>query len=359
MWLLGLFALSQAIAVAWALNSKFRRTETQVQRIEIPVPVASPYTLVQSARETRDPEPTIEELIDRLNIDVEQTARDAIADNRKPKDPKPVLPQLEADNPADQLDPALRTKLTAATAFRQRGDLARALVTLEALTQEAPDSAHVLYELALAYEDLQEPQRARRTYFDIFKLGSEKAGRFFLKANHKLNHGFGDPSLFRDKITFGTIRPKITTDAEGNRHVALSIPVTLLPGNEIDTSDLRVDVDFFDKVGQNEISEVFVDMKKGWLHPPVTWEAGEEIYFVSYVIPKPTAFEVQMNGKHEFYGYTAKLFYKGEAMDAEASPRSLFITRKKQADEWFPMPDENFLDGGLLPEKVDDFLPEE
>ncbi|XBD73366.1 hypothetical protein ABFY27_10735 [Akkermansia massiliensis] len=52
-------------------------------------------------------------------------------------------------------------------------------------------------------------------------------------------------------------------------------------------------------------------------------------------------------GSLKYYGYTAKLYYKGEPMDCHASPPVLFLLEQMNQSSPSGMPE--IYDGGLLP----------
>lgn len=354
MWIMGLFGLGQIIAVAFALKIQTPSPQIKIERVEIPILIEKEST---TAPVTKKSEATLEDLLNRLDIDPEQITKDVILKSKTSSPNGLITPSKAPLDEQFQIPKDLQEKLTAARSYRQIGDLGRAMLTLQKLQSENPDSAPILYEVALAYEDLQLIADARKTYLKIFKLGFSKAGPYFRKANHKLTHGFGDSSQFLGKIYFGIVRPKFKNLEDGSRSILLSIPINVDPSISPDETDIKVEVDFYEQKGKKDISKIRRGdlIRREWLHKPADWANGEEILMVELSIPKPTEFEVGLSGEHKFFGYTIKLFYKSDPMDAAASPRSLFIIRKKQAEEFFPMPEENFLDGGLLPEK--DFDP--
>ncbi len=89
------------------------------------------------------------------------------------------------------------------------------------------------------------------------------------------------------------------------------------------------------------------ELPYAWVTEPVDWADGEEIMEMTYYMPPLTEEETIAFGSLKYYGYTAKLYYKGEPMDCQASPPVLFLLEQMKQSAPSGMPE--LYDGGLLP----------
>lgn len=82
-----------------------------------------------------------------------------------------------------------------------------------------------------------------------------------------------------------------------------------------------------------------------WDNPAPDWKNGEEIMRVKYFMPTLSSEEIMALGDVRYYGYTAKLYYKGEPMDCKSTPNSLILVEQKKKFAGLGADD----DGSLLP----------
>lgn len=81
----------------------------------------------------------------------------------------------------------------------------------------------------------------------------------------------------------------------------------------------------FDKVNGKKVEKTHApEPSSRCVTEPADWADGEEIMEITYYMPPLTEEETIAYGSLKYYGYTAKLYYKGEPMDCHASPPVLF-----------------------------------
>lgn len=349
-WLLLLAGFGLIVSIGFAIVTLSNKPRIVVNERVVEIPIVQEVEVLVPAT---DSPPSIEERARSLGMDYEEIVRDALKEEHASLRKGTVLssPPITSETTAEGMDPVLKEKLYAAKVLRRKGDLARAMLALEAGLDEHSEEPALLYELGLAYENLRNFRRAREIYLQLFKMGSEAGGEFFIRAGEKLSHGFADPVRYRGKLGFGSIIPRHQKLEDGTEELILRVPVEITPGLEVDPADLKIAVDFYDRVGRDDIeSTVGVLVEERWLHEPVNWEDGEEILQLQWRLPPLSKFEREIVGERTYYGFVAKIYYKGEPMDAFASPRNLFLIRKSSDSQFLPM-DEDFLRGGLLPSK--------
>ena len=102
--------------------------------------------------------------------------------------------------------------------------------------------------------------------------------------------------------------------------------ILMKDGLNVRPEDLRVIVQFFDKVNGKKVEKTHApEPSSRCVTEPADWADGEEIMEITYYMPPLTEEETIAYGSLKYYGYSAKLYYKGEPMDCHASPPVLFL----------------------------------
>lgn len=234
-----------------------------------------------------------------------------------------------------------------ARAAQIEGDMRKAVLKLEeGLSQHANHPA-VLYYLGLTYEMLQNATKAREYYVRVFQQ-RESAGPYYAEASRKLQMGFDVAEDMRGKIAFGPIHLFKEALADHEESITLTIPVTLAPGATIQPKDLHIEISFFDIINDKDIHKTRARIEESaqntWLKSTEDWAEEERTLTLTY-LSSPSDVELMALGDSRFYGYTAKLFYKGEPMDCKSYPNSLILIEYKNKKNLSHF-DEN---EGLLP----------
>lgn len=208
------------------------------------------------------------------------------------------------------------------------GDIRKCVLCLEQASTIYPDHPALLYFYGMAYEKLLNVDKAREYYTKIFTM-REKAGPFFQKAVTRLKNGFETPMDMRGKMSFGPVQTRHTYDPADGERVVLTIPVLLAPGQEMRPEDLTVCIQFYDIVnGQNIAFTRSEEPVRRWVRENADWADGEELLEVTYHMPVLTNEELAAYGELKYYGFTAKLFYKGEPLDCVSAPSALILTEQ-------------------------------
>lgn len=280
--------------------------------------------------------------------------------------PLPSIPEDIAPFPGD--DPGIAalpetgdlklpdklTRLLREARYAQiEGNIRRSIIKLEEAAEMAPDNPVVCYYFGLAYEFLRNAPKSRE-YFSKVIARRDKAGKYYELAILHLERGFSSPADRRGDISFGTILEYREPDTGGGERVVLTIPILMKDGLNIRPDDLYIPVHFFDSVNGKSIDLTRAEVPNPrWMTDPVDWKEGEEIVEVTYHMPPLSQEEITAYGDLKYYGYTAKLYYKGEPMDAEASPPVLFLIEQMKANKSSLPPGYSDYDDSLLPPPID------
>lgn len=257
---------------------------------------------------------------------------------------------LPAENPDEAMPPMTEevAELVKAARYAQiEGDLKVAVVKLEQAMRLEPDNPVVLYYYGLTYEWLRNADKSREFFLKVYTQ-REKAGKYFARAARHLQAGFSSPADLRGDMSFGTILEYRDPECPAGERVKLIVPILMKDGLNVRPEDLRVIVQFFDKVNGKKVEKTHApEPSSRCVTEPADWADGEEIMEVTYYMPPLTEEETIAYGSLKYYGYTAKLYYKGEPMDCHASPPVLFLLEQMNQSSPSGLPE--IYDGGLLP----------
>ena len=267
-------------------------------------------------------------------------------------DTKDPLDGLNADD-REEVDRLLQRAVSAITS----GDMKLCILSLEEAGLLAPEHPALLYYYGLAYDKLQNPLKARDYYTRVFAMRDD-AGVYFQRAARRLTFGFEQANAMRGKLSFGPHQVNHTYTAEQGEKVELLLPILLAPGESINADDLYLAVQFFDLVNGRKIEfSRLAEPKWSWQNETPTWKDWEEQLLISYSIPPLSQEEMDAYGDLKYYGFTAKLYYKGEPLDCISSPSALILQEQRlNSRRRTPQPQNNnhglFPDDGLIPEEA-------
>ena len=261
------------------------------------------------------------------------------------------LAGLNADD-REEVDRLLQKAVSALTA----GDIRLCILSLEEAGILAPEHPALLYYYGVAYDKLCNPHKARDYYTRVFAM-RDRAGVYFQRASSRLTFGFEQPGALRGKLSFGPHQTTHTYDAEKGERVEMLLPVILAPGENVRPDDIYIAIQFFDLVNGRKIEFSRLSTPElSWQNENPTWKDWEEHLMVSYAVPPLTQEEMDAYGDLKYYGFTAKLYYKGEPLDCISSPSALILQEqrlnsRRRGSNKPQSTDQNslFPDDGLLP----------
>lgn len=268
-----------------------------------------------------------------------------------------------SEDDKQEVDRLIRLGVSAMTA----GDLRQCILNLEEASLMAPDHPALLYYYGMAYDKLLNPKKAREFYTRVFQM-RDRAGTYFKRAAHRLTYGFDQPSSMRGKLSFGPHQVKQNFSPDTGEQVDMLLPVLLAPGEEVRPEDIYITIQFFDLVSGRRIEfSRMATPQLTWQNEKPDWSNWEENLVAHYSVPPLTQEQLDAYGDLRYYGFTAKLYYKGEPLDCISSPAALILQEqilnsRKRRQQYTPS---NSLlpDDGLVPDyeeavPVSDFLPE-
>ncbi len=348
-WFLGMCAFAELLGVGVALYKRCARYADFSLVLDLPAPAKGERGGASSFKSGQDPVMTAKASLQARSVD--DILRSLGGGERKGAGAPPPLKSLLLDSVDDEEDKvssarneSFRSAMSTgsdeldrlirdARSAQIEGDMRKAILKLEEAQGLHANHPAVLYYFGLTYELLQNSTKAREYYLQVFQQ-RESAGPFYAEAAKKLQMGFAIAEDMRGKVSFGPITVFHDPDRSEGEKVKLTVPVRIAPGVNIRPEDLDIPVQFFDIVNDREIALTRSEKPRiKWLGDSVTWESGEESFEMTYFLPTLSAEEVMALGDIRYYGYTAKLYYKGEPMDCKSSPNSLILVEyKKKTD---------------------------
>lgn len=282
----------------------------------------------------------------------------------EPALPKPTPVSVTRKEPqAPNLDRAGEL-VEQARALRDGGDTLTALTRLREAQAFSPENPQVISEMAITYEKMGVPEKARDQWRRIYLMG-ESAGIYYAAAEAKLNalRAPGEPpvsgapqptpgSLFDQTppstgSTGSTGSSGIPKDASGfqpsatlaitdiareevadpaaQTHFNLKIPVKSRPGRKVDVHEVVLQVFFYDLLDDRSVVQTAASVNSQWITPPTDWaEDNLEILEVEYNLPKNDGRDpTRPVENRKFFGYVVRIYYKKDLQDMRAEPMKL------------------------------------
>ncbi len=204
------------------------------------------------------------------------------------------------------------------------GDMRRCILLLSQAATIRPNDPALLYYHGLAYDKLLNPGKAQEYYMALFSM-RDAAGEYFKKASQRLTYGFANPAELRGKLAFGPHLTRVDYQVDRGESVELVIPILLAEGEDMRPEDVYIHIQFFDLANGRDIQISHHEPNMAWENGSPTWQSGEERLLVQYMIPIPTQEQLDAFGEMKYYGFTAKLYYRGEPLDCISTPAALIL----------------------------------
>lgn len=261
-----------------------------------------------------------------------------------------TAPPEEASDIRDETDLLIRKGVAALTA----GDMRLCVLCMEEARLLSPDSPAALYYLGVAYDKLLNPLKAREFYTKVFAM-RDRAGVYFQRSARRLTYGFEQPGALRGKLSFGPHQMNHTYSADEGESIDILLPVILAPGESVRPDDIYIAIQFFDLVNGRKIEfSRLARPELSWQSESPTWQEWEEHLRISYKVPPLTQEEMDAYGDLKYYGFTAKLYYKGEPLDCISTPSALILQEQRlhsRRKTYTPRENSLFPDDGLAPDE--------
>ena len=261
--------------------------------------------------------------------------------------PVPVAPAPAAVRPVANA----RDLVAQARGLRQRGDTKSALARLREAQLGDPNNAEMLAEMAVLYEQTQNPEQAIEQWQRIYELGNAAGPAFYL-AEMRLRTGMavstvapggakesdaaGDAT--RDtRLGIVEVALRDEPDPTADKKLGLKITVKNRPGKFVDANKVSIQAFFYDSIDGKQNALTNAETAFQWLTNPAQWdETTPQTLEATYFRPKPVASVLGSRGKKAtpeptpapaasriFAGYIVRIYYDRVLQDVKAEPASL------------------------------------
>jgi tetratricopeptide (TPR) repeat protein len=264
--------------------------------------------------------------------------------------------------------------LKEANAARESGDTVNALARLQDAAQRDPKNPEVLAEMAMIYESTQNFDKSAETWRRVQEIGPS-AGPLYELADIKLKTGVPtstttnaapaptavaklDVAASRGTVegippgsTLGIsdVSASETPDPDSETNLMLRISVKKRSNAVIDHTKVKIQVFFYDTVGDNDVKLTDADVSYEWLTPNHDWaDSNSETLAVTYIRPKSKAKTAESDlaaaaaainpakkgkpmkanppaeaGARKYLGYIVRIYYNDQLQDKRADPTKL------------------------------------
>ena len=236
---------------------------------------------------------------------------------------------------------------------RDLGDNEGALEALNRADLLVPDNPRIMHEKVLTLQRLGRPAEAAAAgspaaaaaglppaAANRSDLGSEPPPSAFPGAPSpsasaspadKLNQSFGShggpaaspmvaavppPATINGALSLGEIQVLRDPAVTKGERFSLKVPLIAAQGEVIDPNQMALDVFFYDKVNNERVELTMADKPKFAYDTAGDFKNGREVLSVLYNLPEFSAREIAEHGRHTFYGYVVKLYYKNRLVGA-------------------------------------------
>jgi hypothetical protein len=262
--------------------------------------------------------------------------------------------------------------LKEATELRERGDTTNALARLQEASEKDPKNAQVLAEMATIYGSIQNFDRSNATWRKVREMGPS-AGPLYELADSKLKMSVAAPAAAgpglagASPLDAGTsrndasgiptgsmfaiteVKATETPDPDADTNLMLQIGVKKRPNTVIDHTKVKIQVYFYDTVGESAKPVLTdADVSYEWLTPNHDWAGSDpEVLGVNYVRAKNKALSSEAvltaaaaainpgkkgrpskpsppeSGQRKYLGYIVRIYYNDQLQAVRASPTKL------------------------------------
>ena len=287
----------------------------------------------------------------------------------------PVTQATAALTPPTTVSSEIDRLTKQAQAARESGDTVNALARLQDAAQRDPKNAEVLAEIAMIYESTQNFDKSAETWRRVQEIGPS-AGTLYDVADMKLKTGVPTSTTTTNAAPAPTAIAKLevassrgtvegiptgstlgisevaaseTPDPDSETNLMLRISVKKRPSTVIDHTKVKIQVFFYDTVGDNDIKLTDADVSYEWLTPNHDWaNSSNETLAVTYIRPKSKAKTAESDlaaaaaainpakkgkpmkasqpaesGARKYLGYIVRVYYNDQLQDKRADPTKL------------------------------------
>ena len=223
-------------------------------------------------------------------------------------------------------DPEVAGMVDAGAERRASGNMQGALDALRQAEAVLPEHPRVLAEIAATYEEMGLDPKASLYWERVRDLGPQAAGAWHAIALGELSGHRAGAARAPAILKLGKITPlhdPAVRSGQGER-VVLSVTVQADPNARPSPSEMSMLVYFYDLVDGEKKEASTADTSQNFVSAPYDWlTGGTETIDVIYHQPVFSEEQKRELGERAYYGYIIELYYREELQDSAAFPPDL------------------------------------
>ncbi len=221
-------------------------------------------------------------------------------------------------------DPAVERLVDDGAESRASGDMQGALDSLRQAEAILPEHPRILAEIAATFEGLGIEPRASLYWERVRELGKEAGGPWYDIAVGELSGQRGASSKAPPVLRLGRVTAAHDQTVNSGEKVVLSVLVEADPAARPNPKEMAMLVYFYDLVDGDTSEASTADTSQEFPSAPYDWlDNGRETIEVTYFQPEFTEEQKRELGERRYYGYIIELYYRDELQDTAAFPPEL------------------------------------
>lgn len=229
-------------------------------------------------------------------------------------------------HPAHRIaDPEVEQLLETGIGQRVGGNMQAALRSMQTAETKSPDHPRILSEIAGTYSQMGLDDKAATYWERVYRLGEARAGAYFDMADMVLKGKQLEQAAHQDSLlSIDDIAEIRDHEIAAGERMTLRISTQASPGTQPKGQDMAVLVYFYDLVDGKQFLPSTADTSESYISAPYDWRDGQrEVIEVTYYQPEFTAEQKRVMGERVYFGYIVELYYRNELQDVVAMPRKL------------------------------------
>ena len=251
-------------------------------------------------------------------------------------------------------DPILERLVSTGEELRVEGNMAGAIQALRRAEEALPDHPRVLAEMAATLSQMRQDRKADFYWQKLIEMSPTRARDYSIIAQQQLAGGFSAPTESVGQImSIGEIEVDESSPVAEGQRVSLRIVIDSKPELNPVGDQLSLLVYFYDRIDGERIDASTADTSYLYPTEPYDWQTnGREEIIVNYDQPVFTELQKREQGERRYYGYAIELYYRDQLQDRVTRPEDISrVTIEQGAADSDVAPETFGPENSLFPDK--------
>ncbi|MBP84848.1 MAG: hypothetical protein CMO61_13470 [Verrucomicrobiales bacterium] len=251
-------------------------------------------------------------------------------------------------------DPILERLVSTGEELRVEGNMVGAIQALRRAEEALPDHPRVLAEMAATLSQMRQDRKADFYWQKLIEMSPTRARDYSIIAQQQLAGGFSAPTESVGQImSIGEIEVDESSPVAEGQRVSLRIVIDSKPELNPVGDQLSLLVYFYDRIDGERIDASTADTSYLYPTEPYDWQTnGREEIIVNYDQPVFTELQKREQGERRYYGYAIELYYRDQLQDRVTRPEDISrVTIEQGAADSDVAPETFGPENSLFPDK--------